>query len=192
MLVRDIAEFEERWDEAVEALQRAIDLLRHPQEFGAISSQYLPYVSILPVFAALQFAAKHLPPIRQLTHSARSATGIGPASSPTDTQGRSSRRAPATISMSRPGLKTTRPSPRSSPSFATRFKGLDLRRETKRGTSVYNGIFNLLVLRGARDWMTGNGAQYGDLDDHHIVPKSWGKAARPRQRLSTPSSTGRH
>ena len=23
--------------------------------------------------------------------------------------------------------------------------------------------------------MTGNVAQYDDLDDHHIVPKSWGK-----------------
>jgi hypothetical protein len=56
-----------------------------------------------------------------------------------------------------------------------RFRTLELRRETKRGTSVYNGIFNLLVLRGARDWMTGNVPQHGDLDDHHIVPKSWGK-----------------
>lgn len=59
--------------------------------------------------------------------------------------------------------------------FKARFKNLELRRETKRGTSVYNGIFNLLVLRGARDWMTGNVPQYGDLDDHHIVPSSWGK-----------------
>ena len=42
------------------------------------------------------------------------------------------------------------------------------------GSSVYNGIFNLLVLRGARDWMAGTVPQYGDLDDHHIVPKSWG------------------
>ena len=59
--------------------------------------------------------------------------------------------------------------------FRGRFKSLDFRRETKRGTSVYNGIFNLLVLRGARDWMTNMVPQYGDLDDHHIVPKSWGK-----------------
>jgi hypothetical protein len=39
--------------------------------------------------------------------------------------------------------------------FAQRFRNLDLRKEIKRGTSVYNGIFNLLVLqRGARldDW----------------------------------------
>lgn len=62
--------------------------------------------------------------------------------------------------------------------FRERFKSLDLRRETKRGSSVYNGIFNLLVLRGARDWMTGNVPQFGDLDDHHIVPKKWGQDHR--------------
>jgi hypothetical protein len=52
--------------------------------------------------------------------------------------------------------------------FATRFKTLELRKEAKRGTSVYNGVFNLLVLQGARDWMSGNVPQHGDLDDHHI------------------------
>jgi hypothetical protein len=58
--------------------------------------------------------------------------------------------------------------------FKARFKSIELRKETKRGTSVYNGIFNLLVLQGARDWMTGKVPQHGDLDDHHIVPESWG------------------
>ena len=57
--------------------------------------------------------------------------------------------------------------------FKMRFRNLELRRETRRGTSVYNGIFNLLVLNGARDWTSGAVPQYGDLDDHHIVPKSW-------------------
>src|ERR1019366_791239 len=50
ILVTDISEFEKRWVEAVEALHRAISLLRHPQEFGAISSGYLPYVSIFLAF----------------------------------------------------------------------------------------------------------------------------------------------
>lgn len=58
--------------------------------------------------------------------------------------------------------------------FAARFRNLDLRKETKRGTSVYNGVFNLLVLQGARDWMGGTVPQHGDLDDHHIVPAAWG------------------
>jgi hypothetical protein len=50
-----------------------------------------------------------------------------------------------------------------------------LRGEKKRGSSVYNGIFNLLVIQGARDWITGAVAREDDLDDHHIVPQSWGK-----------------
>src|SRR6202020_721364 len=56
--------------------------------------------------------------------------------------------------------------------FRRGFRALQLPREVRRNTSVYNGIFNLLVLRGARDWMTGNVPQYGDLDDHHIIPAS--------------------
>ena len=58
--------------------------------------------------------------------------------------------------------------------FKSRFRGLKLEKEINRGTSVYNSVFNLLVLRGARDWMTGNVPKHDDLDDHHIVPKSWG------------------
>ena len=66
VLVDDTIEFKNLWHEAVEALARAIDLLRHPQEFGAISSQYLPYAAILPVFAALQAEARRLPPDQRL------------------------------------------------------------------------------------------------------------------------------
>lgn len=58
--------------------------------------------------------------------------------------------------------------------FKDRFRSLDLHKETNSGSSVYNGIFNLLVLAGARDWITGNIPPQSDLDDHHIVPASWG------------------
>src|ERR1035441_7771079 len=56
VLVSDGPQFVSAWSEAVEALQQAIAVLRHPQEFGVISSQYLPYISILPAFAAIQLA----------------------------------------------------------------------------------------------------------------------------------------
>jgi hypothetical protein len=175
VLVRDISDFEARWDEAVEALQRAIELLRHPQEFGAISSQYLPYVSILPVFAALQVAARTLPAIHQLD-AQRKCRHWYWASVFTN---RYSGSVESTSARDYLDVKAWFDDDAAEPAligeFRGRFKALDLRRETKRGTSVYNGIFNLLVLRGARDWMAGTVPQYGDLDDHHIVPKSWGK-----------------
>lgn len=175
VLVQDTAEFERRWRQAVDALARAIDLLRHPQEFGAISSQHLPYVSILPAFAALQTAARSLPASRQLDAQRKirhwywaSVFTNRYSGSVESTTARDFLNAKAWFEddIAEPGVIGE---------FRERFRSLDLRRETKRGTSVYNGIFNLLVLRGARDWMTGNVPQYGDLDDHHIVPKKWGR-----------------
>ena len=98
VLVPTVQDFEKRWREAVDALERAINLLRHPQEFGAISSQYLPYVSILPAFAALQAATRALPaPAANSMRSGSSVTGTGPASSRTDIPGRWSQRPRATF-----------------------------------------------------------------------------------------------
>ena len=175
VLVPDVSDFQRRWNEAVDAVESAIKLLRHPQEFGAISSQYLPYVSILPAFAALQTALRTLPAPRQLDAQRKlhhwywaSVFTNRYSGSVESTSARDflDVRAWFDDDAAEPGLIAE---------FQARFRNLDLRRETRRGTSVYNGIFNLLVLRGARDWTTGNVPQYDDLDDHHIVPKSWGK-----------------
>ena len=175
VLVPDVADFKRRWKEAVEAIESSIKLLRHPQEFGAISSQYLPYVSIIPAFAALQTTLRALPPPRQLNAQRKlrhwywaSVFTNRYSGSVESTSARDYLDVKAWFDDddAEPGLIAE---------FRARFKTLDLRRETKRGSSVYNGIFNLLVLRGARDWMTGTVPQYGDLDDHHIVPKNWGK-----------------
>ena len=38
VLIPDIADFETRWNSAVEALEGAIKILQHPMEYGAISS----------------------------------------------------------------------------------------------------------------------------------------------------------
>ena len=175
VLVPDISEFAKRWVQAVEALHRAIGLLRHPQEFGAISSQYLPYVSILPAFAALQIAARTLPAIRQLD-AQRKIRHWYWASVFTNRYSGSVESMTARDYLDvKAWFEDDTGEPALIAEFRERFKALDLRRETKRGSSVYNGIFNLLVLRGARDWMAGMVPQFGDLDDHHIVPKSWGK-----------------
>ncbi len=175
VLVEDEREFNELWRKAVDALDRAIELLRHPQEYGAISPRYLPYVSILPAFAALQVAARTLPANRQLEASRKirqwywaSIFTNRYSGSVESTTARDYLDVKAWFdeNAAEPGLISE---------FRSQFRTLDLKRETKRGTSIYNGIFNLLVLRGARDWMTGNVPSYQDLDDHHIIPKEWGQ-----------------
>lgn len=174
VLVPDATDFDRRWMQAVEAIEDAIKLLRHPQEFGVINSNYMPYVSILPVFSALQRQIKTLPANQRLD-AQRKVRHWYWASVFTN---RYSGSVESTSARDFQNVKTWFEDDLNEPDlimeFKNRFNTLDLRKEVKRGTSVYNGIFNLLVLQGARDWMTGNVPQYGDLDDHHIVPASWG------------------
>lgn len=185
VLVPSVEAFEELWHQAVGAVSRAIEMLRHPQEFGAISSTYLPYDSILPVFAAVQTAARALPASRQL-EAQRKIRQWYWASVFTN---RYSGSVESTSARDYLDLKAWFDDDEAEPGliveFKSRFRHLDLRKETKRGTSIYNGVFNLLVLRGARDWMTGTVPRYDDLDDHHIVPKSWAR----EQRLETSIDT---
>jgi hypothetical protein len=175
ILITDIADFERRWNAAVDALESAIKVLRHPQEYGAVSSNFLPYVSILPVFSALRAYSKTLPTQRQLDarrklrHWYWASVFLNRYSGSVE----------STSARDFLDLKAWFDDDSSEPAlvaeFANRFRNMELRKEIKRGTSVYNGIFNLLVLQGARDWVTGDVPQHGDLDDHHIVPLAWGK-----------------
>ena len=173
VLIDNVATFERRWSDAVDAIERAIDLLRHPHEYGAISSRYLPYVSILPAFAALQAYSRQLAPSEQFSAQRKIRNWYWASVFANRYSGS------VESTASRDFLDVTQwfaddaASPGLLSEFRDRFRSLDLRKETRSGSSVYNGVFNLLVLRGARDWMTGHSPQYGDLDDHHIVPKAW-------------------
>ncbi|MGA3267320.1 MAG: DUF262 domain-containing protein [Verrucomicrobiota bacterium] len=175
VLIPDTADFEARWNSAVEALEGAINVLKHPQEYGAVSSSFLPYVSILPGFAALRAHSKTLPAARQLDARRKLRHWYWASVF----NNRYSGSVESTTSRDFLDMKAWFDDDAAEPSliaeFAQRFRNLDLRKETKRGTSVYNGIFNLLVLQGARDWMTGDVPQHGDLDDHHIVTDAWCK-----------------
>lgn len=172
ILIPNIDDFKKRWDQAVVALENGINLLKHPQECGAISAQYLPYVSILPVFSALQAACRDLPANQRL-EAQRKIRHWYWASVFTNRYSGSIESTSARDFLDVKLWMTDNDTPPAMlKEFHDRFRSLDLRNETKKGTSVYNGVFNLLIVQGARDWMTGNVPLHGDLDDHHIVPVS--------------------
>ena len=175
VLIPGKADFERSWTEAVDSLEKAIDLLRHPQEFGAIASRYLPYVAILPAFAALQTEARNLPDFSQLDAQRKIRQWYWASVFLNRYSGSVESTSARDYQDVKAWLDDDTAEPELIAEFRERFRTIDLRRETRSGTSVYNGIFNLLVLDGARDWRTGNVPQHDELDDHHIVPKSWGK-----------------
>ena len=185
VLVANTTEFEDRWKEAVNALERAIELLRHPQEFGAISSRFLPYVSIVPAFASLQAEVIKLPPEQRLDAQRKIRFWYW-ASVFTNRYSGS-----VESTSARDYLDVLRwfgndgDEPGPIAEFRSNFRNLELSRESRRGTSVYNAIFNLLVLRGARDWINGIVPQHSDLDDHHVVPKSWSRGKNLRTSIDS-------
>lgn len=175
VLVPTTDAFQEQWQRAVGALERAIELLRHPHEYGAVSTRYLPYVSILPAFSALQVASQALAPSDRLQAQQKIRKWYWASVFTNRYSGAVESTAARDFIDVQAWFADDDLVPGLIPEFEARFKSLELRRETRPGASVYNGIFNLLVLRGARDWMTGLVPQYGDLDDHHIVTRDWGR-----------------
>ena len=175
ILVDDVKDFERRWKAAVDALEDAIKILKHPQEYGVVSTGFLPYVSILPIFSALRVESRTLPANKQLDARRKLRHWYWGSIFTNRYSGSVESTSARDFLDMKSWFEDDSAEPKLIAEFARSFRALDLRKETKRGSSVYNGIFNLLVLQGARDWMTGDVPQYGDLDDHHIVPDSWGK-----------------
>ncbi len=165
-------EFMLRWKESVDAIKQTLGLLS--RGFGAIVPKFIPYVAILPVFAALNMTA-----------------GKQPASTRLDAFNKVKRWYWASVFTKRYGsaVATTTardyrevgawmeggPIPDAISSFLPSSENLRLREFTRQNAAIYNGVINLIVLRGAKDWYTGQDPNPEDVDDHHIIPKSWGR-----------------
>ncbi|MBC6403409.1 MAG: DUF262 domain-containing protein [Hyphomonadaceae bacterium] len=175
VLVGTKQEFTALWDRSVSALENAIRMLRQPQRFGVTSSKYLPYVSILPVFSALQEHVRTLPANKQLDAQRKVRFWYWAAIFTSRYSGAVESTAARDFRDIKTWIDDDAKEPPLIEEFREKLKSLDLRKETKRGRAVYNAIFNLLVINGAPDWFTGNIIDGGELDDHHIVPASWGK-----------------
>jgi len=65
------------------------------------------------------------------------------------------------------------------------YRNIDLHKETRNGSAIYKAIFDIFILNEARDWETFELPEYDELDDHHIVPKSWGKKMELGQDINT-------
>lgn len=173
VLVRSGEDFAARWDRAVANLESSTNVLRNAGEYGAVKSAFLPYASILPVFTAARAAIQELPPAERLGAQRKLRKWYW-ASVFTN---RYSGSVESTSARDFIDLKAWFADDAAEPAviqeFASRFREIDFRNEVRRGTSIYNGIFNLLILKGARDWISGEIPPYEDIDDHHIVPASW-------------------
>jgi hypothetical protein len=135
ILIPTEKDFAKRWHDAVDALENAINLLRHPQEFGAISSGYLPYVSILPVFASIQAHVKALPANKKLEAQRKIRHWYWASVFTNRYSGSVESTSARDFLDMKAWIDDDSGEPALLQEFKTRFRNLELRKETKRGTS---------------------------------------------------------
>jgi len=178
VLVPDARHFVELWEDAVTALEGTMQLLRDPREFGAVAENYLPYTTILPAFAVLQMHAKSLAPAQRIKahHKIQlwywASVFMNRYKSAVDSTSASDYRSV------RNWIEDDSDDDSKEPDFVSDFKksirSFDLKGETRGGNSTYRGIFNLMIKAGPRDWVEGFMLQPDNMDNHHIIPVSWG------------------
>ncbi len=170
--VKSREEFEERWTEAVAALETSMGRLR--AEYGVVSSRFLPYPAILPAFAGAQREAQKRPEAERMGAQRKISQWYWAS---VFTQ-RYSSAVESTAAGDYRDLgrwyRDDREVPRVIGEFRISLRELDLH-PIRPGSAIYSGVVNLTILEGAKDWIDGGAPIKRELDDHHIVPKAWGR-----------------
>ena len=173
-LVETKEDFLEYWKQAVSTLESSMRVLNSPQDYGAISSSYIPYPAILPAFAALRHKASARAPM-EFNDAHRKIRKWYWASVFTN---RYSSAAESTSARDYRDVKAWFEDDAKEPQvigeFEERFHTINFREETRKNSAIYIAVFNLMVIKGAKDWVTNEMPHHEGLDDHHIVPSSWG------------------
>lgn len=173
------------WDKAVKAIGKSLTSLKNPRDFGAITSKFLPYPSIIPCLSAIKAYVDQSDlknkvdihsKIRKWYWSSIFLNRYSSAVESTSTKD---------YMEMKKWFEDDDEELECYTDFAASFREIDLHRENRNGSAIYKAIYNILILKGAKDWESFELPEYETLDDHHIVPQSWGKKMGLGQEINT-------
>jgi hypothetical protein len=175
ILIKTKEEFETKWNSAVTALKKTIYTLKNPRDFGAINSTFVPYPSIIPAFTAIKKHVEQKGYKNILDVNAKikkwywsSIFTLNYSSSVESTSAKDF------IDIKK-WFEDDTQEPENYIKFIQDLDNQSFQKQNSKGSAIYNAVFNILILNEARDWYTSELPEYETLDDHHIVPHSWGK-----------------
>jgi len=175
VLINNKAEFEAKWIAAVESLKKSIKALKNPRDFGAITPTFVPYPSIIPAFTAIKAHVEKAGYRNILDVNSKirkwywsSIFTLNYSSSVESTSAKD-------FGDLKKWFDDDTEEPENYIKFVQEIENQDFKKQNQKGSAIYNAIFNILILNEARDWYTTDLPEYETLDDHHIVPHSWGK-----------------
>lgn len=175
ILINNKQEFESKWMASVEALKKSIKALKNPRDFGAITPTFVPYPSIIPAFTAIKAHVEKAGYKNILDVNSKikkwywaSIFTLNYSSSVESTSAKD-------FGDLKKWFEDDVEEPENYIKFVQELENQDFKKQNQKGAAIYNAIFNILILNEARDWYTSDLPEYETLDDHHIVPHSWGK-----------------
>lgn len=171
----DPVDFARDWKKAVDAVERAIELITlvDSDGFGVFSEKWLPGYGLLPILAALRSEID----VRHLGEQERDDLRrwywcnvfLERYSSAVESKSRKDY-----AEMTRHWFeKGPEPDVFQEAKNVIGSPGFRIRTSASYASAVYSGVFCLLAIRKARDWKRGENIQLQELQDHHIVPKAY-------------------
>jgi len=175
VLIKNENEFINLWDEVIQNLSKTLNALRNPRDFGAITPNFLPYPTMIPILTALymekpkdQYSDKHSIE-KKLKQWYWSSVFAKTYSSSAESQMARDYQEVKKWFLDDEAL------PQSVVQSNIEVGSLNLINETTQSSAIYKAIFNILIMKGANDFVNSDKPEYSNLHDHHIVPNSWGK-----------------
>ena len=172
ILIPSKDDFTELWEDAIKNVELSIKKIMNPREFGAIKPKFIPYPSIIPAFTAIDSESKNSS-YKDMSNKNDKISKWYWASIFTNNYSSSvESQATSDFSVMQKWFGDNEAVPEIINQAINAIKVMDFKKETSQSSAIYNAIFNLMVINGARDPVTFELPEYSSLDDHHIIPQN--------------------
>ena len=174
-LIKSSEEFKNHWHKAFKALNKGFKILSNSKDYGAINSRFLPYLTLTPLFSAINHLIDNKQEINKQDAKQKLKLFYWANIFTQNYSGSTESKSARDYVLLQNWFNNNDKEPEVIQDFKRRYKDLNLINEKSQGSSIYKAILNLIVLNNSRDFISYDLPDYSELDDHHIVPNSWGK-----------------
>ena len=175
VLIKGKDEFIKLWDYVVENISDTLRMIENPRDYGAIVPRFIPYPTMIPIITALNIEKSDKEYQDKQGIDNKIKTWYWASVFTKNYSSAVQSRMAKDYEEVKKWFRDDKEVPQVVNQCNIEIDNLDLTNEKTQSSAVYKAIFNILILKGAKDWNSFELPEYLNLHDHHIVPYSWGK-----------------
>lgn len=185
VLIKTSEEFVEKWKFVEEQIRKTLKKISNHSDYGIIKPKFFPYPTMLPIMTVLNIEKKKGECVKKMDAEKKikkwywSSIFTQNYSSAVESQMTSD------FLEMRKWFRDDKAIPKAIKQFAEDVNALNLEYESSPSSAIYRAIFNIIIINRARDWNNYDLPENSELDDHHIVPLSWGKKRGIRKKVDS-------